>query len=196
MASGPEEARLEASLINLEKNLKKISAEIMLLRKKGKLEDLMKELSALENARMNSCLSYTLISLYKVYMKVSGVDESEHGIFKEIDRNRKLLQQVKEAEAKQSAAELGEKREMPSQSETAEDQGGAKRLKVDTEATARMFKSHLGPDGRLLNEVDLKKAGIAGAAVNRKDIRKVNKGSVLPTQNHLSWKQALEQMQK
>lgn len=196
MSTGPEEARLEASLISLEKNLKKISGDISLLRKKGKLEDLMKELGPLENARMNSCLSYTLISLYKVYMKVHGIDEGDHSIFKEIDRNRKLVQQIKEAEAKQANAELGEKRELPAQEESKEEQGGSKRLKVDTAATTRIMKSHLGPDGRLLNEVDLKKPGPPQPVVNRQDIRKVNKGSVLPTQNHLSWKQALEQMQK
>ena len=196
MAAGPEEARLEATLVNLEKNLKKISGDILLLRKKGKLEELMKELSPLENARLNSCLSYTLISLYKVYMKVTDVDETEHEIFKEIDRNRKLVQMIKEVEAKQSTAELGEKRDPSRQDETAQEQGGGKRLKVDTEATGRIMKAHLGADGRLLNEVDLKKSGAPVAVVNRQDIRKVSKGSVLPTQNHLSWKQALEQMQK
>lgn len=196
MSAGPDDARLEAALINLEKNLKKISSDISLLRKKSKLEDLMKELSPLENARMNSCLSYTLISLYKVYMKVNGVDETDHGIFKEIERNRKLVQQIKEAEAKQAAPELGEKRELPTSEETADEPGSSKRLKVDNAATARIMKSHLGPDGRLLNEVDLKKPGPPVPVVNRQDIRKVSKGSVLPTQNHLSWKQALEQMQK
>lgn len=196
MSAGPDDARLEAALINLEKNLKKISSDIALLRKKSKLEDLMKELSPLENARMNSCLSYTLISLYKVYIKVNGVDETDHGIFKEIERNRKLVQQIKEAEAKQATPDLGDKRDFQASGETAEEPGSSKRLKVDTAATGRLMKAHLGPDNRLLAEVDLKKPGPPAPVVNRQDIRKVSKGSVLPTQNHLSWKQALEQMQK
>ena len=195
MSLNADEARVEATLINLEKNLKKIGADIMLSSKKGNLEELMKELSPLENARMNSCLSYTLISLYKVYMKVHNIDETDHPIFKEIDRSRNNVKMIKEVEAKQ-AAEIGEKRAQPAQEETLEEQAGSKRLKVDTAATARIMKSHLGPDGRLLNEVDLKKPGPPPPVVNKQDIRKVSKGSVLPTQNHLSWKQALEQLQK
>jgi hypothetical protein len=62
--SGDSE-RTEEALNNMDKLLKKISAESIVIKKLGRLEDIMKELPPLEAAKLNSSLAYTLNCLYK-----------------------------------------------------------------------------------------------------------------------------------
>lgn len=62
-------------------------------------------------------------------MKLNGIDEKEHKIFPEIERNRAFIKKIKEAEEGMDHEIAGAAPE--------------KRLKVDTAAAMRMVKPYL-----------------------------------------------------
>lgn len=71
-------------------------------------------------------------------MKVNGIDETNHKIFGEIERNRNFIKSIKEAE------DEGNKPAQETQPGQPE-----KRLKVDTAAATRMVKNHLGANSKI-----------------------------------------------
>lgn len=117
-------------------------------------------------------------------MKVNGVDETNHKIFVEIERNRTFIKKIKEAEDTIDSQAL---ESMPQ-----------KRMKLDTAAAMRMVKPFINPTKMDTERQDMKPV-IVGILLTQKaqgEIRKVNKGSILPTREHLSWKEQLEKMQE
>ena len=57
--------QVEASLDNMSKLVKKLALETKLLRKKGKLDDVTKEMTPLEAAKLNANVAYMINSIYK-----------------------------------------------------------------------------------------------------------------------------------
>jgi hypothetical protein len=107
-------------------------------------------------------------------MKVHGIDEADHKIFAEIERNRGFIKKIKDIEAPEP--------EPPG----AEPQ---KKLKLDTAAAMRLVKPHLrGPE-----PAEGAKLQLPGAAA---EVRKLNKGSILPKRDHLNWRQELQRLQE
>lgn len=100
-------------------------------------------------------------------MKVNGIDETEHKIFAEIERNRRFIQQIKAAEGQDEPPGVGTDPQ--------------KRLKLDQAAAMRMTKGVLNDEKERQD-----KAGL----------RKVNKGSILPQREHLNWKEKVQRLQE
>lgn len=65
-------------------------------------------------------------------MKLNGIDETNHKIFVEIERNRNFIKMIREAEEGKSSADPN----MPGSEPM-------KKIKVDTVAASRMAKHHL-----------------------------------------------------
>lgn len=63
-------------------------------------------------------------------MKLNGIDETDHKIFTEIERNRRLIQLIKEAEGSDTAGRCDPQ----------------KKLKLDQAAVMRMTKGVLGEE--------------------------------------------------
>lgn len=105
-------------------------------------------------------------------MKVNGIDEENHKIFGEIERNRTFIKKIKEMENPDGES-IGP--------------GGdpQKKMKLDTAAAMRMVKPYMRQDKE--PKVDSKSVV---------DVRKINKGSILPKREHLNWKEELERLQE
>lgn len=112
----------ETALANMERLLRRVQADGALLRKRGRLDEISKELPPLEAAKLSSSLAYTLLGMYKAYMRLNGLGEEGHKIFGELERNRHFIQQIKAAEESLPGNEP------------------LKKLKLDTAAVARMTR--------------------------------------------------------
>ena len=117
-------------------------------------------------------------------MKLNGIDETDHKIFPEIERNRAFIKKIKEVEENLDHEVAGS---MPE-----------KRLKLDTAAAMRMVKPHLRQS--IIQAEQEEKTPqpqvIFFKEMKQGEVRMVNKGSILPKRNHLNWKEQLEKMQK
>jgi hypothetical protein len=169
--------KLELALANLEKLAARAALELALLRRDRKLDDLAKEMPALEAAKLNSSLGYLANCLYKsspgspAYMKVNGLEEADHKIFAEIERNRCFIKKIRDLEAPDADAPGAQPQ---------------KQLKVDTAAAMRLARPHLrAPEPP-------EPAGRPPQA----ELRKLNKGSILPKRDHLNWRQELQRLQE
>lgn len=111
-------------------------------------------------------------------MKLNDVDEANHKIFGEIERNRNFIKKIKEAE--------------DSVESNAMEQQPEKKLKLDTAAAMRMVKPFLNPTKM---EAENLEAQTKSKDVKTGEVRKLNKGSILPKRDHLNWKEQLEKMQ-
>ena len=60
-----DQNKMELTLDNLDKILKKLNSDTQLLCRKRKLDDLSQEMPALEVAKLNSSIGYSLNCLYK-----------------------------------------------------------------------------------------------------------------------------------
>lgn len=65
-------------------------------------------------------------------MKLNGIDETNHKIFVEIERNRNFIKMIREAEERKTSSDPN----MPGSEPM-------KKIKVDTVAASRMAKHHL-----------------------------------------------------
>lgn len=68
-----------------------------------------------------------------------------------------------------------------------------KKLKLDTAAAMRMVKPFINQPKTLAEQID---AVSKQKEVKVGDVRKLNKGSILPKREHLNWKEQLEKMQE
>lgn len=107
-------------------------------------------------------------------MKLNGVDEENHKIFGEIERNRAFIKKIKDAE-----------NEIDSNAMENQPQ---KKVKLDTAAAMRMVKPFINAAKMEPEAVEPQHKLKTG------EVRKLNKGSILPTRDHLSWKDALDKM--
>ena len=60
-----DQNKMEVTLDNLDKILKKLSSDTHLLCRKRKLDDLAQEMPAIEVAKLNSSIGYSINCLYK-----------------------------------------------------------------------------------------------------------------------------------
>ena len=111
-------------------------------------------------------------------MKLNDIDETNHKIFGEIDRNRNFIKKIKEAE---DAVDSNAMEQQPE-----------KKLKLDTAAAMRMVKPFLNPTKM---DAEALEAQNKPKDVKTGEVRKLNKGSILPKRDHLNWKEQLEKMQ-
>jgi hypothetical protein len=111
-------------------------------------------------------------------MKINGLDETNHKIFGEIERNRNFIKKIKEAE---DAVDSNAVENQPE-----------KRLKLDTAAAMRMVKPFINPTKM---DAETGDAQSKPKEVKTGEVRKLNKGSILPKRDHLNWKEQLEKMQ-
>lgn len=173
--------KVELALNNIEKLAARLAQELAPLRRDRKLEDLAKEMPPLEAAKLHSSLGYLANCLYKstprspAYMKVSGIDEADHKIFAEIERNRSFIKKIKDLEAPEPGLPGSEPQ---------------KKLKLDTAAAMRLVKPHL----RAPEPSEAAKLLLPASA--QPEVRKLNKGSILPKRDHLNWRQELQRLQE
>lgn len=111
-------------------------------------------------------------------MKLNGIEEANHKIFGEIERNRNFIKKIKEAE------ETVDSNAIESLPE--------KKLKLDTAAAMRMVKPFINPSK--IEAENLENSKVKETKVG--ETRKLNKGSILPKRDHLNWKEQLEKMQE
>ena len=102
-------------------------------------------------------------------MTLNNIDETNHKIFAEIDRNSSFIKKIKESEDRVDSNSMEQKSE--------------RKLKVDTAAAMRMVKPFLNPtkmDAEALEPQNKPKDVKTG------EVRKLNKGSILPKRDHLN----------
>lgn len=104
-------------------------------------------------------------------MKVNGIEETDHKIFGEIERNRNFIKKIREIETPEPESEP------------------QKKMKLDTAAAMRLVKPHL-------RAPDLPEAAKLLLPAPQQEVRKLNKGSILPKRDHLNWRQALQRLQE
>lgn len=112
-------------------------------------------------------------------MKLNGIDETNHKIFGEIERNRTFIKKIKDAEDSVDSKVV---ESLPE-----------KKLKLDTAAAMRMVKPFINPSK--MDTENLENAA-KPKEVKIGEVRKLNKGSILPKREHLNWKEQLEKMQE
>ena len=114
-------------------------------------------------------------------MKLNGITEQDHKIGYELERNNSMMKEIAEVEDIEKHMEPH------------------KKLKVDGAALQRHIKHHMQGGEKIENEGALsnvvKKLQTSEESV-RKDVRVLNKGSILPRREHLNWKEHLEKLTK
>lgn len=69
--------KVETSLTNINKMLKKVAEDTAAIRKAGRLDELAKELPPLEYAKLCSSIGYTINCLYKSRLELISLHEGE-----------------------------------------------------------------------------------------------------------------------
>lgn len=98
------------------------------------LSDVLGDLTALEGAKLQVAIAFTLASLFYVNANLKGKDLSAHPIHEELSRIKSFVAQLNQREKLMKAGEA--KSEQDSEQPS-------KRLRIDSGAAKRIVKHHL-----------------------------------------------------
>mmetsp|Transcript_34987 Transcript_34987/g.40913 ORF Transcript_34987/g.40913 Transcript_34987/m.40913 type:complete len:194 (+) Transcript_34987:6-587(+) len=164
---------------------------------KGKsLQSVSDQISLADNAKLNTALAYLVNSLYYIYMKTNGISFENHKINDEMELIKKYVMKVQEVILVQE-----DQRKNP--------------MMVDQAAAERMIRAHLGDS---LNQgMDIETADTKDSKAKQNDnayeleeweiaelqkkepvkkSQKLHKGSLMPSDARIGWKDQIEKMLK
>ena len=75
---------------------------------KNPVKDVIPKLEPLENAKLNVAISYSLNSLFYMYLKTQGSNPNNHPVKQDLERVKRYMEKIKNSSGKSSSEKSNE----------------------------------------------------------------------------------------